>query len=435
MTRNSAWALASSSVSAVAIFAETVILAHYLSPHDLGTFLLILAYPNAVQQLLDFRVRDGMTRYLPDFLTRDDKDAAVATIKLVWLLDVSVSAAAFLIVAATAGVAAAALVNGSSSAGLMIVFAGGLFFGSLDSASGTALRALERFALSFGVGAASALGRLALVGGVAVLGGGITELVWARAGAELLTTLTQGTASVIVLVGLLWDHRHSPLNKLKPYQREIRRFLLSTNVAGMIRLASSTLDTILVGILSGPSTVAIYQIAIRFGRVPVLAADALSSVVFPAFVREMVHGRVQRIRRIALRSSMLLTAPAIPVGLALALNADSVIGFLAGDAYRAAGPGFALCLIGVVPFLVTYWATPLILTADHAPALVVFTAVSTAVQFVCIATLVPAFGASGAAAGTGALYLTGVLMQVGFVWRRKLLGGSGPAVTAPAAGG
>ncbi|MCA1706190.1 MAG: hypothetical protein LC808_24160, partial [Actinobacteria bacterium] len=81
LLKNSGWALAATAVTTAAGLLETVVLAHFLSPHGLGVFILLIAYPEAVQQLLDFRVRDGMTRYLAGFLAQGRRREAVAVVK------------------------------------------------------------------------------------------------------------------------------------------------------------------------------------------------------------------------------------------------------------------------------------------------------------------------------------------------------------------
>jgi O-antigen/teichoic acid export membrane protein len=432
LATNSAWALAGTVVTAATLGVEILMLAHYLGPTTLGVLLLILAYPDAVQQLLDFRVRDAMTRYLTGFVAQGRNREAVAIVKLLWIIDVAVSSVALLIVIATAAIAAELLVHDSGDARLMIIYSVGLFFGSLDTASGPVLRALDRFALSFAAGAASSITRLGLVAVVLVAGGGLEAVVWARAGAELMTTLLQGSVGFYVLARLLWKDRGAPISLLRDRFGEIGRFLVNTNLAGVLRLASTKLDTILVGLLASPATVAIYRIGIQFGRVPVLVADSLYTAVYPAFVRALATDRRDQVRRIAYRISIVMAACFVPVGLGLALTSESLMSLLAGNAFRSAGPVFAICLVGVIPYLMLFWTQPLMLAAGHAGSVVKIMSVATVAQLAMILLLVPGLGAKGAAAALAVMYIVTVALQLAFVRRRRLLEPDQPSVSMPA---
>jgi O-antigen/teichoic acid export membrane protein len=434
VARNSAWAIAGTGVSAAALIAEVLILAHYLGPTRLGILLLVFAYPDAVQQLLDFRVRDAMTRYLTGFVTQGRNREAVAMVKLLWLLDVGVSAIALLIVILTASIAADLLVHDSGDARLMIIYSVGLFFGSLDTASGPVLRALDRFKLSFIGGSASSLARLGLVAGVVVTGGGLEAVVWARAGAEVATTVIQGGISLYVLARLLWKDRGAPVTLLRDQFGEITRFLVNTNLVGVLRLASSKLDTILVGLLASPATVAIYRIGIQFGRLPVLVADSLYTAIYPAFTRALAKGRIGDVRHIAYRVTVIMAALSVPVGIGLGLQSDALIGWLAGNAFRDSAPVFVVCLIGIIPYVVFFWTTPLMLAAGHAGPVLKIMTIATAAQLGAIVLLVPPFGATGAAVGLALAYILIVVLQLAFVHRRRLLARETlPVYTAPAA--
>jgi O-antigen/teichoic acid export membrane protein len=303
----------------------------------------------------------------------------------------------------------------------MRIYSIGVFLASLDSASGTVLRTLDRFGLAFGTGASAYAGRLALVVGVVSLGGGLEALVWARVGGELLQTLFQGIASFLVLRPLLWSDRRSPVSLLGDRLPEIRRFLLNTNLTGVLRMAATKLDTLLVGVLASPATVAIYRIALQFGRAPVLLSDPLNLVVYPEFARDFARGRIRRMREIARRGSVYVAAVALPATVIVGLEGDALIGALVGNGYRAAATPLLLCLVGALPYVVFFWLSPLLLATSHAGTVLEIAGTGTVVQFVSLAALVPRFGAAGAAAGLALNYIIAVALGLRFVRREKVL--------------
>jgi O-antigen/teichoic acid export membrane protein len=327
-------------------------------------------------------------------------------------------------VLATAGVAAGLLVPDSDAGHLMRIYAIGGFIGSLDSASGPVLRVLDRFGLAFATSSTAILARLGLVIVVVALGGGLEALVWARVGGEVLLTLLQGSASMALLYPLLRHERASPISALRGRAREIRSFLIATNLAGVVRIASSKLDTVLVGLLASPSTVGLYRLAVQFGKAPLLLGDALNLAVYPAFARDVARGNTDHIRSVARRASTLLAFLLVPLVIVAAFVADSFIAAVAGEAFRDAGTAFLLCIAGVVPYVICFWLYPVMLSTGHAGAFLRAATIGTAVQLVAIVALVPPFGAAGAAAGLGLNYLVATALMLSFLHRRRVIGGA-----------
>ncbi len=419
--RNSAWALASTGVIAFAIFVETIILARYLEPEELGVLLLVIAFPEAVQQLLDFRIKDAMTKYLSEFLAHDRPAHALALVKFLWVIDMAVGALALLIVLATAGVAAGLFVDHPDASRLMTIYAIGMFFACLDSAAGSVLRVMDRFRLAFAAGTTGIAGRLALIGLVVSLGGGLEALVWARVGGEVLLALIQGGATVAVLRPLLRHTRAARISLLGERRREIRRFLFHTNFTGVARMASSKLDTLLVGALATPAIVSFYKLGMQFGRAPALATDALHVALFPSFARDFALGRLRQIRDTARSASIVIASIMIPVLILGGLFGDALIGAVAGDSFRAAGTPMFLCLLGVTPYVVFFWVPPLLLTTGHSGVLLRTVIVGTSVQLIGLVALVPSLDATGAALAFAIGNFIGVGLGVGYVLRRRLL--------------
>jgi O-antigen/teichoic acid export membrane protein len=419
--RNSAWALASSGVIAFAIFAETIILARYLEPSELGVLLLVIAYPEAIQQLLDFRVKDATTKYLSEFLAHNRPAHAVALVKFLWIIDVAVGVVALLIVLATAGIASSLFVDNPDATRLMSIYAFGMFFACLDSAAGSVLRVMDRFGLAFAAGTSGIAGRLALVGLVVVLGGGLEAIVWARVGGEVLLALLQGAATVAVLRPLLRHRRSAPVSLLGERRREIRTFLFHTNLTGAARMASAKLDTLLVGALATPAIVSFYKLGLQFGRVPALATDALHVALFPSMARDYARGRMRQIRDTVRNTSILVAACMLPVLIVGGLFGESIIAALVGDSFRDAATPMFLCLLGITPLVVFYWLPPLMLTTGHTGALLRTVIAGTIVQLAALVVLVPGLDASGAAIGFALGSFVTVALGIGFVLRRGLL--------------
>lgn len=421
LAQRSGWQLASVVVTTISVFGETILLARYLGPELFGVFLLVVAFPEAVMQVLDLRVTDAMNRYVGEAFEHDERPRAVSLLKLFWLLDIAVGLACLLIVLVAAGPVAELLTGDADNGSLMVIFSLGLLLGTLDSASGTVLRLLDRFRLVFIASSLGQLSRFALVAVAVIAGGDLEAIVWARVAAEVLLTVFVGGATLVLLKRMLWPHRRSPISALRGERRQILSFLGSTNLTSSLKMASTKLDTMLLGALASPATVAIYRFAFQFARAPLLISDALYTSVFPTFARAAAGGRRDEIRNIALSTTRILSATILPAALVAALFGEQILSLVGGERYGSGGLVFALCVLAVLPYAVLFWLRPLILTAGHAGKLLRIQAVGTAVQLGLLVALVPSLEEEGAAIALLAANVLVVGQQVAVARRHRLL--------------
>jgi O-antigen/teichoic acid export membrane protein len=421
LAERSGWSLGGTVVVTLCVFAETILLARHLGVDLYGVFLLVVAFPEAVLQVLDLRVKDAINKYLTEALTTGEHRRAVALLKLFWLLDVAVGLLCLLIVVALSRPVADLLTGDPDNAHLMVIFAFGLLLGTLDAATGSVLRVLDRFRLAFITGSIGIAARLALVAAVVVAGGGIEAVVWARVAGELAITLAIGSVSVVLLKRLLWQDRCTPMAELGEQRREIFGFLMSTNLAGTLKMASTKLDTMLLGALGTPAAVALYRFALQFARAPLLLSDALYAAVFPTFARAAAQGRRREIRNVARSSTLILCLTLLPGSLLAAAFGGDILSLMGGERYRASGTVFAICVLSVLPYGVLFWLRPLILTAGHANVLLRYQAIGTALQMLLLVLLAPGLGAEGAAIALAAGNILIVGQQLAFVRRARLL--------------
>ena len=421
LASRSGWSIAATAAVTGVLFVETILLARHFGVHGYGVLLLIIAFPEAVLQILDLRIKDALTKYLSEALEGGRREQAVAMLKLFWLLDVAVGVLCLALVAALAGVVAEGLVEEPDAAHLMRIYAIGIAFGTLDAASGTVLRVLDRFPVAFYAQSAGMLVRLVLVVAAIVLDGSLEAVVWARVAAEVLLTVVLAVTSLALLRPLLGDVRRTPMSALAGRRRELFGFLMNTNLSGLLKMAATKLDTILVGALASPSAVALYRFALQFARAPVQLADALYAAVFPTVARSLASGRSAELRALLRRTTLMLAALMLPVVAVTLLFGGDILALAGGERYRDAAAVFVICLIGVTPYVALFWLRPVLLSAGHPGVILRISAVATALQMLLIVVLVPRIGVEGAAIALASANILGVLYQLHFMRRRRLL--------------
>ena len=418
---NSSWSIAATTVTAGAFFFETVVLARHFGRTTYGVYLLVIAYPEAVQLFLDFRTREALTRYLGGYLARDEKRKAIAVVKLLWLVDLGVVTLAFAIVFVTAPLVAPHLTDDPSSTELMRVYGVAMLLGGLDATAGSIIRVFDRFRLSFLVGTGSTLLRLLIIVGLVVGGAGLEGIIVGRVVSEVAATIIIGSAAFMLLKRTLWAQRRSRIQVLRGQRREIFQFLLHMNVQGSIRAAASKLDVIAVGLLGGPGTASLYKVGVQFGSSPLLFSDPLFSALYPQFVRLQALGEYARIRSIGKRATIALGVVALPVAILLAVWSESIVTFLVGPSFSDAWLPMVIVLFGVLPAVLLFWGRAAMLAFGDAMSATKIIGVSLIVQFSLLLTLVRPFGATGAAIGFAGLYVVSAVMTLGYLRRRELV--------------
>jgi O-antigen/teichoic acid export membrane protein len=425
--RNASWTSASLMVTTVLSFAETVLLARFLGVALLGLFVLVRAFPEAVQQVLDCRTQETTVKYLGEFVSLDQRDRAHAVIRLVWAVDVSAGVVALAIVLATASLAARYIVHDPKSAWLVAVYAASQFVGTLDSASGSVVRVFDRFALSAAMGVFKAIGRFAAVLIALLLGGRVAALVFVLVGVEAVYTVASTFISVSLMREYIGFRLWGSLAAIRDRRKEILTFLLHTNIAGTLKMSSEKLVLVLVGALGGTDIAAQYKVASQTGMSIMLFSDPFYQVIYPSLSKLVARREwtalfsgIKRLQRMTL--SLSFPAAAVASGLLLLLTP-----LVFGSGFKPSiVPGIVI-LWGVLPNVCFFWLRPLLLSLNEAGRLVRYRAVASGTQLVLTVALVPLVGALGAAAGLLVMHWLYATLEYRrtSAWRRKLEVGSG----------
>lgn len=108
-----------------------------------------------------------------------------------------------------------------------------------------------------------------------------------------------------------------------------------------------------------------YGAVLNIARIPYQGVIAVTFVIFPLISESTFQNELGRTRsyiRETLRYCSLLIAP---LGIALAFNADSIIGALYSSDYQAASTALAILAVAVVFFALLYVATTIIVGSGH----------------------------------------------------------------------
>jgi O-antigen/teichoic acid export membrane protein len=422
--RNASWTSGALAVVTLLAFVETVLLARYLGVTALGYFVLVRAYPEVVQQVLDCRTHETMVKYLGEFVALDDREGAGALVRLMWVVDVAAGLIAITITLATASIAARYIVHDSAAVWLVAIYALSQLVGTLDSASGSVLRVFDRFEVASVLGIARAVARFAGVLAALVLGGKVAALIYVLVGVEVAYTVAGSWVAVSLLRRRVGFKVWGTIRALSERRKEILKFLLHTNVAGTLKMGGDKLVLIIVGALGGAPIAAQYKVASQMGSSLMLFSDPFYQVIYPSLSRmvarrqwDSVFSGLRKLQRTALAA--VIPAAVVASGLMIPL-----IPLVFGKEFGSAViPGIVI-MWAVVPNVAFFWRRPLLLSLLETGRLMWYGAALTVLQLVVTLLLLKPLGALGGAVGVIVAQWLYFALEMRLVrsWRLRLAG-------------
>lgn len=181
---------------------------------------------------------------------------------------------------------------------------------------------------------------LPVVLAVVLLGPSVIEMPSLSITPDLVAGLHVGCNGLASLIALMaaWGHVTAlPHGTLRTLRRlfNFGRYSLGTLI-GTHLLTSS--DTYLLGVLAGPSAVALYGVAQKVVRVVLVPLRALSATAYPTLSRLSERGARTALIRYAHRWILLVTLAAVPVLCVLAGWPSTWVRLLGGTGYGGAAP-------------------------------------------------------------------------------------------------
>ncbi|MDP8956833.1 MAG: lipopolysaccharide biosynthesis protein [Actinomycetota bacterium] len=358
----------------VAALIQTVVVARWLGPQDYGVAALIFAYTGFVYVFLDPRSSEAVVRYISEFSAVRDLDRVRAVPALGYLADAAFGALALLIVATTAPWVDSAIVGSDGSWWLLLIFAGSLTFAAPSATSRGVLTAFDRFGAIAKLQSTTALVRLAIVLAVVMSGGGLAGFVVASA----ISILIEGVVMIFAAQRVVHRETGSSwfrggVRPLAGRLREIIRFMVYTDLVGLVGGFTKQADVLILGFVRGPTDAAFYRIGLSVASPIVRIGGPLTSVFYPRFARLAARGASaeldDQVRRTVLWAAapitglVLLTTPLVPYVIELAFGTAYVPGARTAQVIVAASAislGF-------------FWLRPLLLAVGRVRPLLGFT--------------------------------------------------------------
>jgi O-antigen/teichoic acid export membrane protein len=165
-------------------------------------------------------------------------------------------------------------------------------------------------------------------------------------------------------------------------------------VAGLVVNVQERLAPLMLGRLSSIGEVALFGAAWRIAGIVRMVPQAAFGGALPVLTQASESARS---RTVASRFDRVLSVSAAVAAVALAVFAGPIVRLAYGADYESAAPTVMCVAIGLWPFLVNSGRKVRLYAAGRERDAVRWSAVALAIQVAACATLVPRFGAAGAA--------------------------------------
>ncbi len=417
VARHTGWLLAAHLVFGAMLLAQAVMVTRALGRESFGVFILVVSWVMTVAQMLDWRIWEPITKYLPEFRAENRSDRAAGVFQLGCMLETASALVAVAIIVVSAPLAASLFIKDAQAASLIRFFAPAVLLLVPVNPMSALLRLADR------------PGRLALqrvVTGAVQTGGTAVVLMMAPSLAGFLSVQLLGLgvgAAMLLVMGVAAARtldvpllRRGALASLRGRRREIVRFCLMTNLSGCSRVFTGRVDNLVLALFATPGAVGLYDVARSLTAHIRDLAGPLQMSVFPEMARLAAEGAHETLRRLQRQITIALAAAVVPLCVVGTVAAPVLVPMLFGPAFEGAVILFQI-LIWHLLWLPVVWIPSDLLVRGRPATLTALNWIDAAFFVGLLFVLVPTFGAVGAACAGTTRYLAFIGLSV-VVWRR-----------------
>jgi O-antigen/teichoic acid export membrane protein len=397
LLRNATWLVSGNALGSGFGFLQAIVLGRTLGVEGYGLLAVVIALVTTLNQIVDVRMWETVTKFVGDDHERGDHGRARAMVKLAYLVDGATGILAFALVLILAPWLAERFLHHRELAPEVSLYAGILLVATVNDTSMSLLRVFDRFRWLSYERVASSLVRFVALATVALATRGLRPVLAVYVVVEL------GRGIVLLALGLraarseLRGPGPDNLGLVRSRIGEFWHFTLNNSATALLSLITRQLDILLLTLFHAPREVGLYRMAKNFGQLIFRISDPFYHAIYPELVRLAATSAIADLRRFIARSMRIVLAVLFPAALACILGADFVLEHVVGHEFAAAAWPLRFIVGGALIHAAFLWARPLVLatgrphwsTAAHVGGVVALALGSLA--------LVPRWGALGSA--------------------------------------
>jgi O-antigen/teichoic acid export membrane protein len=309
--------------------------ARTLGTERLGVFAMIQAYALIIDRLLNFQCWQAVIKFGADFLKQDKKEDFKSLVKFCTILDASTAAIGTIIAILIIIIAGRWKSWQQETIYAAIVYSFWILFNLQGTAIGL-LRLFNKFKLISAAKVIAAFLKVILVLLAYLLSDRLLMfvLIWVVCGAaESVFLLCAGWYQVNKKTG---DNFLKAKLGITARDKNIWKFVLSTNLNQSVRLASREIDVLIVGAILGAAATGLYKIARQFAEILAGLIEPMYQAIYPEFAHLAAENRFTDMKNVAVKMTAVTGSASLFVWLIFLIAGRWILGIAAGAEYTQA---------------------------------------------------------------------------------------------------
>ncbi|WP_432807423.1 lipopolysaccharide biosynthesis protein [Rhodoligotrophos ferricapiens] len=372
-----------------------IVTARALGPTDYGMLALTYSYVRAIERLIGFQSWQPLIKYGAELKGRERHDDYRALLKFGLLVDVGAAIAAYLVAVGFALILGPLVGIGEPELHQVLIFATVLLF-QINGFPTAIIRLAGQFKLVAYGTLVSGLVRLILCAMGLFTGQGLFYFI-------IIWMITQILGAITLLGFALWEVRRqgagdflrAPLAGVTRRFKGLLSFTIGSNVELTIRSSANELDTLLVGMLAGPTAAGLYHIAKRMARLVLQFGVQVQAVLYPDVARLWAQRAYGEFRRAVMQIEVMLAAVGLGLILATAIAVKPLLAWTAGPSFVDAAPLAIVQMVAVAMTLSGSAVRTALLAMGRQPAVLRVVTAATVMFHVTAFATIPFIGAIG----------------------------------------
>ena len=396
--KNALWLFSSKSAKSVITAVETIILARILGVDQFGLLSIVIAYVGIISRFVDFRVWEGLIKYVGEYLEKKDKEKVASVIKLSYCIDFVSGSAAFIISVLLAFFATSFFNLQANSVELIIIYSFSLFINTANTSSEAVFRVFNQFKKITYLSTFEASIRLIFVVAALYMGFGLVGVLYAYVATSAIGFINRQyfVGRVLRSEGIkFWVKGR--VRYLEGRYREIMWFFFNTTVGGTLRIADDNyLGVLALGHYFGTDLAGLYKIARSSIKVMTRFVDPLYEAIYPKMVEMISRKTYDDLKNIIDYAVKNLFKFTLPVGAVILIFAGYILDIIFGQEYVTAANTMRVIAVGAIVNQLAFWISPVLLAMNKVGVRTFYNMVEMVIYVALLIILIPRFGLIGA---------------------------------------
>ncbi|WP_266081606.1 flippase [Haladaptatus caseinilyticus] len=392
-------------------FLGRVVIARFLGKVNYGSVSLGLTLMMTTSVLVVVGIDNGIGRYLPRY---DERHRRRGILMSAFQIVVPIAFLVGLLIVVFADVIASDVFHTPELTEVIRIFGITIPFAAFVRLTVGSIRGMqEALPRVYIENIALPISRFALIAAAVILGFESVGIAWAYAGAY-------GLAATLSLF-YLW--KKTPLlerTEFASMHRELLLFSAPLMVSATMNIILSNLDTFMLGVLSSPGEVGIYNVAYPLANLLTILLTAFNFVFMPTISELQSNGEYQQLGRVYHVVSKWVFVFTLPIFIVLAFYPQPIIRLTFGPEYIDGGFALTILAIGFFTHTVVGPTGNTLMAVGRSQLIMYANIIVASVNTVLNILLIPEFSFVGAAIATTIGYIT--MNSIYIIYLNKELG-------------